>query len=166
MAPTRAGFPILLFLLALALSGCGRDGQGPSEPPGEEGIAFTDSSIVLDFYGFSSAGCAEVLPASFANADSVPAGTAAFVHVRTVACYAADVEVVDTAGTHVRTLKQFMVIHGRRDGDKDRGVDSWLTWDGKDGMGAAVPKGKYRWRIRFSLGGGRELKYHGPVWLE
>jgi hypothetical protein len=152
--------------LLIIFAGC--EGSGSSidpVPDKEDGIYFADSNIVLDAVNYSDAGCAEVLPPSFANADSVPAGSAAVVTVIATACYAARVDIVDSAGAAVRSLDRYFKVYGH-DGDKNRGHPGYLGWDGRDDKGLPAAKAKYRWRIAFNLGAGHVIKYYGPVWLD
>jgi hypothetical protein len=164
----RSRGPLELALGGLILLWACDDGTNTVQgiPGLEEGTRFADSNIVLDAVNYSGDGCAEVLPAGFANVDSVPQGSVAVVTVISTACYAAHIEIVDTGGAAVRSLDRYFKIYGRQDGDKNRGMPGYLAWDGLDSADAPVAKGKYRWRIRFDFGGGRVFKYYGPVWLE
>lgn len=149
--------------LALAAGGCG-DGEEPE--PADEGQLLVDSAVVIDWFGFSRAACDEVLPDDFANADSVPPGSAARLMVTSIACYAASIRIEDSLGAPVRDLERYFDIPGRQDGDKERGAVGYLAWDGKDAGGAAVPPGAYLWRIEFRFGAGRSVRFRADMRLE
>src|SRR4051812_42825502 len=71
-----AGF----FGTSSGLLGCQHD-TGSTSNVIDEGFETYDSNLVIDNFRYSSAACAEVLPAAFTNADSIPMGSAAAVLV-------------------------------------------------------------------------------------
>lgn len=162
-ARRRAWARALPMALALAAAGCG-GGEEPDPP--DEGQLLVDSAVVIDLFGFSRAACDEVLPDSFANADSLSPGTAARLVVTSIACYAASIRIEDSLGAPVRAFERYFDIPGRQDGDKERGVIGYLAWDGKDAAGAAVPPGAYLWRIEFRFGAGRSVRFRADMRLE
>jgi hypothetical protein len=153
------------FVLALALAAGGCGGGEEPDPP-DEGQLLVDSALVLDRFPFSRAACDEVLPDGFANADSLPPGTAARLAVNSIACYAASIRIEDSLGAPVRALERYFDIPGRDDDDKERGVIGYLAWDGKDEAGADVPPGAYLWRLEFRFGAGRSVRYRADMRLE
>lgn len=156
---------ILFAAALLGLAACRDDSKTPVDPvPGtEDGIFFADSLIVLSEFNYSDSACAEVLPDSFANSDVRPAEPVV-VQVTSISCYAAHVDVVDSALAPVRSFTAYLKIYSH-DGDKNRGHLSYIGWDGRDDKGAPAPLGKYRMRIRFDFGAGHSTKYYGPVYL-
>ena len=132
--------------------------------PDNQGYLTVDSNLVVDRVLFNSDDCKEVLPDSFKNIDSLPAGTAARVFVVATACYAAHVAVEDSTGKLVRSMDQYFEVYSV-DGDKNRGMPGWLAWDGRDDQGRFVPKGDYLWRIQMRFGRGMVLKYRAAIVL-
>jgi hypothetical protein len=159
-----AGF--FLGALLLAVTACRQGSTTAPIDPGEEGIRFADSNIVIDQFNYYGANCDEIIPAGSPNADSIPAGAAAVLTVISTACYAVHIDIVDSLLAPVRSLDRYFRIYGRMDGDKNRGEVSYLSWDGLDSLGHAAPKAKYRWRLNFNYGAGNTVKYYGPVWLD
>jgi len=65
----------------------------------------------------------------------------------------------------VGTISGRFRIPGRQDGDKDRGVEGWIAWDGLDGSGAPLPAAPYLWRMEFDFGRGRIHRYRADIVL-
>lgn len=134
-------------------------------PDRSEGSLIVDSLLVLDRYSYSGASCEEVAPAGTDAVGTLPEGAAAHMLVISTACYAVSVRIEDTSGAEVDTLSRRFRIHGRQDGDKDRGVEGWIAWDGLDLSGAPLPSAPYLWRMEFDFGGGRIHRYRADIVL-
>ncbi len=153
--------------LALLLWACGGSSVNPVNPDESfVGIPILDSSWVIDAYPFDSAACAEVLPAAYSNSDSIPAGTLASVSVNSPACWHAHVRVLDSTLRLVRTFDRYFNIVGRKNGDKNRGVYGYVTWDGKNDSGNAVPLTRYTWLMVFDFGKGNLEKVRADIRLD
>lgn len=160
------GFSTLVaLLLAAGIFAC--QSASPVVPGNpDEGLLIVDSSWVIDAYPYDSTACAEVLPAGFANSDSLPAGTMAFVKVISTSCYSVHVSVEDESSKTVRSFDRYFGIFNRKEGDKNRGVEGYAPWDGKDEQGHAVPIARYLWRMDFNFGKGRLRKLRADVRLD
>jgi len=141
------------FALALFFLNCNDD--APTAPYVAEPYLIVDSSYLIET-PFTTAACNEIIPMNASIADHIPPGTVAKLTVITTACYHVRVKVVSPAPDTqtIRTFDQYFSIIGRKDGDKNRGVASYLTWDGLDDSGKVAPKLRYLWRLHFDLGGG------------
>lgn len=161
------GPPVFLLFVLGVLSGLSACKHETSTEPiiVDEGFFITDSSYVVDI-PYASSACSEVLPSGFANSDSIPAGTVASVTVVSPACYHVQVRVQDADSQFIRTFDRYFAIYGRQDGDKNRGVEGFITWDGKDDSGRTVPKTRYLWRLRFDFGAGLIRKARADIRLD
>lgn len=152
-------------MLLTGLVACDK-GSGPSNPPENEGYLTVDSSLVIDRYAFLSAACAEVLPVGYANADSIPTDAVARVYVVSTACYAVSIRIEDSLGLAVRSLEYHFSPPGRIDGDKERGAEGFLPWDGRNDAGGKVGPGAYLWRMVFNFGMDRAVRFRADIRLE
>jgi hypothetical protein len=157
--PLRLGVAAIL----AALTAC--ENSRGTAPDRSEGSLIVDSLLVLDRYSYSGAACDEVAPAGSDAIGTLPAGMAAHLLVISTACYAVSVRIEDTSGVEVDTLSRRFRIQGRQDGDKDRGVEGWIAWDGLDGSGTPLPSAPYLWRMEFDFGGGRIHRYRADIVL-
>lgn len=166
-SPNPGALPKALagLLLAAGLLACDK-GSGPSNPSGNEGYLTVDSSLVIDRYPFLSAACAEVLPAGYVNADSIPKDAVARVYVVSTACYAVSIRIEDSLGRAVRSLEYHFNLPGRIDGDKDRGAEGFLPWDGRNDAGGKAGPGAYLWRMDFNFGMDRRVRFRADIRLE
>ena len=71
----------------------------------------------------------------------------------------------DSAGALVRGFDQYFKIFNRNDGDKDRGEPGYVTWDGLDDAGKAVPRLRYLWKMEFDYGAGNVLRRRADIKL-
>jgi hypothetical protein len=140
---------------------------GPGSPadPDSQGFLTVDSNLVIDGLPFSSARCDEVAPAGSPNSDTLFPGDSLRVRVTSTACYAVRIAILDSAGREVRGLDRRFRIHGRRDGEKDRGAVGYLGWDGRDERALPLPRGRYLWRLEFDFGGGRRQRFRADMGL-
>jgi hypothetical protein len=156
--------PVFAAMAALiALIAC--DGGQGTAPDRHEGSLIVDSLLVLDRYSYTGAACDEVAPAGTDDIGALPDESAAHLLVVSTACYSVSVRIEDTLGVEVDTLSRRFRIHGRQDGDKDRGVEGWIAWDGLDRSGDPLPPAPYLWRMEFDFGGGRILRYRADIVL-
>ncbi|GEM_PF-2488528 len=164
-AIARAATRLLLAAAMVAgLDACKEDAATSPIVP-DDGLLVVDSSYVVDF-PYASAACSEVLPAGFVNSDSIPYGTVASVSVVSPACYHVQVRVQAADSQFIRTFDRYFAIYGRRDGDKNRGVEGFITWDGKDDSGRTVPRSRYLWRMQFDFGAGIIRKVRADIRLD
>lgn len=152
-------------LMLAGLLACDNN-SGPSDPPENEGYLTVDSSLIIDRFPFLSAACAEVLPAGFANADSIPKDAVTRVYVVSTACYAVSIRIEDSLGQPIRSLEYHFNLPGRIDGDKDRGAEGYLPWDGRNDAGVKAGPGAYLWRMVFNFGMEREVRFRADIRLE
>ena len=152
-------------LLAAGLFSCRPSSRVVPTMP-DEGLLIVDSSWVIDAYPYDSTACAEVLPLGFANSDSLPVGTMVFVKVISTSCYSVHVSVEDEYSKTVRSFDRYFGIFNRKEGDKNRGVEGYAPWDGKDDQGHAVPIARYLWRMEFNFGKGRMRKLRADIRLD
>jgi hypothetical protein len=146
----------------LAFSGCGHG--DPASPPAEDpGPWILDSAYTLDEFPYRDDACAEVFPQGSASADSVPAGAVASLRLTVTACYALTVRVVDADSDTVRTFSTRFAIFNRTEGEKNRGVPSFASWDGLDDKGDRMGPGRYLWRMEFDFGAGRLRRYRADI---
>jgi hypothetical protein len=161
--PIRLG---LACVLALVWCGCDKTGTAPEDTvPVDQGLWILDSNYTLDEFPFSNAACEEVFPSGSASIDTLPSGSVAAVRIVSTACYAVQVRVVDSSGDTVRSFASRFGIAFRSDAEKNRGVPGFVAWDGLDDRGAAVPKGRYLWRMLFDFGSGRLRKFRADILL-
>lgn len=148
--------------LTACLSACDGDPASPysGDPPGPW---ILDTTATLDEFPFSAAACAEVFPAGSASADTMPAGSAAAIRITTTSCYSLTVRVVNADSDTVRTFSTRFSIFNRTEGEKNRGVSSYVAWDGKDDQGKLVGPGRFLWRMDFDFGLGRFRRYRGDI---
>jgi hypothetical protein len=132
----------------------------------DEGLLILDSGYVIDAFPFDSAACVETNAGGFAAADSIPAGTLALVKVVSTACYRVHVKVEDSTSRTVRSFDRQFFIVGRHNGDKNRGVEGYIAWDGRDDLGQSVPIARYLWRMEFDFGGGHLRKVRADIRLD
>ncbi len=161
------GTPSVYFamLLGLCLWACRENPISTPLVP-DEGLLILDSGYVIDAFPFDSAACVETNAGGFAGADSIPAGTLALVKVVSTACYHVHVKVEDSASRTVRSFDRQFLISGRHDGDKNRGVEGYIPWDGRDDLGRLVPTARYLWRMEFDFGGGHLRKVRADIRLD
>jgi hypothetical protein len=156
---------LALFLLIIIFDGCSKD-----DPTGpkivDEGYLIVDNSWVIDTYNYDSLACREVLASGVWDAGTIPASSIAKVQIIATACYKVRIQVEDFASRRVRTFDQQFAILNRQEGDKDRGLEGFLTWDGKDDSGLAVPRTRYLWRLEFDFGKGRLLRARADIRLD
>lgn len=150
--------------LALLSACMGEDPASPPEVP-DPGPWILDSTYTLDEFPFRTDACAEVFPAGSASADSAPPGSAASLRLRSTACYALTVRVVDSDSDTVRTFSSRFALFNRSEDEKNRGVVSYASWDGKDGAGNPLGSGRYLWRMEFDFGLGRLRRYRADIWI-
>lgn len=149
--------------VAAALSAC--DGGRAAEPVRNEGSLIVDSLLVLDRYSYGAAACDEVAPEGAGGFGELPDSAAAYMLVISTACYAVSVSIEDTLGVEVDTLRRSFRIRGRQEGDKDRGAEGWIVWDGLDRSGEPLPAAPYLWRMEFDFGEGRIQRYRADIFL-
>lgn len=145
------------------LAGCDR--RDPvSAPPGESpGPWILDSAYTIDEFPYGDSACAEVFPPGSSLVDSVPPGSAAVLRIKTTACYALTVRVVNHDSDTVRTFGVRFAIFNRSEDEKNRGVTSYVAWDGKDGRGNDLGPGRYLWRMEFDFGKGRIRRFRADI---
>jgi hypothetical protein len=153
------GFAMLAGAGAAGLTGCGDKGYSPDPVPVDEGLFITDTNYTLDDYPFDSSDCAEVFPAGSISSDTRDPDAAASLRLISTACYHVRVRVIGAAKDTVRTFDSRFAIFNRTEAEKNRGVVGYLSWDGKDDAGEAVPAGVYLWRMEFDFGSGRIRKF-------
>jgi hypothetical protein len=156
----RAFLGIALAAFLSALAGCAGD-DSVSGPPvyRDDGMWVLDTAFTLDEFNYDSAACAEVFPGGSVNVDAVPANAAAYLRVRSTACYHARVRVINADSDTVRTFETRFAIFNRTEGEKNRAMLGFLAWDGKGDGGAALPAGEYLWRMEFDFGAARIRKF-------
>jgi hypothetical protein len=164
----RIGFRAVACAAGFWLAGCSLfavsgDGDGEVEDPyANAGALITDSAVVIDDFHFSEAACAELVPGGFANMPKPDSGQGIALLVNSIACWKADVKVVDSNNAVVDSFTQAFGIFGQRDGEKERGHVGYLVW--KPGNhGVTVWPGTYLFRIRFDFGAGRKLALRALV---
>lgn len=153
---------VLLFFFSVLVLAC--EGDSPTAAFVSEPQLITDGNYVVEF-PYSTAACTEILPMIYANSDRVPANSVASITVITTSCYHVHAKVVsplpDTQT--IRTFDQYFSIYGRQDGDKNRGVPSYVSWDGLDDAGKVAPKLRYLWRLYFTYGGGNHTEARADI---
>ncbi len=170
MAPSRPLLPSLPFRTLAGIAGallCACLGDDPASPPKgpDPGPWILDSVYTLDEFPYRSDACAEVFPAGSSSADSAAPGSAAVLRLRTTACYALQVRVVDSDSDTVRSFSTRFALFNRSEDEKNRGVTSFAAWDGKDGEGKSLGPGRYLWRMEFDFGLGRHRRYRADIWV-
>lgn len=152
-------------LLAVVLAGCGDKGYSSDPAPVDEGLFITDSNYTLDEFPFDSLDCAEVFPAGSVSSETRDPDAAASLRIISTACYHVRVRVLNDAEDTVRTFDSRFAIFNRTEAEKNRGVVGYISWDGKDEAGDAVPEGVYLWRMEFDFGSGniRNFRTDFPV---
>jgi len=146
-----------------ALSACDFHDPASTSQGEPYGPWILDTVYTLDEFPFSAEACAEVFPAGSASADTLPAGSPAWIRIVTTSCYALSVSVVAADSDTVRTFSTRFSIFNRTEGEKNRGVSSYVAWDGKDDQGKALGPGRYLWRMEFDFGLGRLRRYRGDI---
>lgn len=160
----RSRITLWSLLSALLLfSACGEDAAGPAVRPPEPGMWIVDSNEVLDEFPFRTDACEEVFPSGSSNHDSVPPGSAAWVRLRSTACYRLTVRVVDSDSDTVRTFETRFGIYNRSEEEKNRGVLGFAPWDGRDDAGKERGSGRYLWRMEFDFGLGRIRRFRADI---
>jgi hypothetical protein len=149
----------LVLAVAAGLAGCGDKGYSPDPEPVEEGLFITDTNYTLDEFPFDSSDCAEVFPAGSISSDTRDPDAVASLRLISTACYHARVRVLNSDKDTVRAFDSRFAIFNRTEGEKNRGVVGYLSWDGRDDEGKAVPEGRYVWRMEFDFGDGRIRKF-------
>jgi len=149
--------------LCFFLGACDR--HDPTYPSAEEnpGPWILDSIATVDFFPYAADACAEVFPPGSASSDTLPAGSVAWIRLTTTACYALTVRVVDADSDTVRTFSTRFSIFNRSEGEKNRGVSSYIAWDGKDDLGELTGPGRYLWHMEFDYGSGNRLRYRADI---
>lgn len=156
---------LAVIFLIIMLGGCSKDvPTGPKIV--DEGYLIVDNSWVIETYNYDSAACREVLASGSADAGTIPASSIAMVQIIATSCYMVRIQVEDSASRRVRTFEQQFAILNRQQGDKNRGVEGFLSWDGKDDSGQAVPRTRYLWRLEFDFGKGRLLRARADIRLD
>lgn len=149
-------------MAAAGFSAC--DAHDPTSPVGEPpGPWILDTVQTLDEFPYSAEACAEVFPAGSSSADTLPADSPAWIRIVTTSCYALTVRVVDADSDTVRTFSTRFSIFNRSEGEKNRGVSSYVAWDGKDDQGKPVGPGRFLWHMDFDFGLGRLRRYRGDI---
>jgi hypothetical protein len=156
---------LLLLAITLAITACEKKSVVAPIIP-DDRLLIVDSAYVVDIFPFDSSACVEVLSSSLANADSIPTGTVALVKVVSTSCYRVHVTVVDSLEKLVRVFDRQFGIFNRKNEDKNRGVEGYITWDGKDGNGQAVPIKRYAWLMDFNFGAGHTRKVRADIRLD
>lgn len=151
--------------LGVVLNAC--DGQDPVSPyPGNApGPWILDSVYTLDEFPYRDDACGEVFPPGSVSADTLAAGSAASLRLVTTSCYALTVRVVDADSDTVRTFSTRFAIFNRSEDEKNRGVSSYVAWDGKDDQGKLLGPGRYLWRMEFDFGLGRLRRYRADIMI-
>lgn len=153
------GFALWAGAAVEGLMGCGDEGYSPDPAPVDDGIFITDTNYILDEFPFDSSDCEEVFPAGSIGSATRDPDAAASLRLISTACYHARVRVIDAARDTVRTFDSRFAIFNRTEAEKNRGVVGYLSWDGKDDAGKAVPEGVYLWRMEFDFGSGHIRKF-------
>lgn len=160
---SRALGPVLIAFAALyALCACDQDPASPSYAD-SPGPWILDSVYTVDEFPYDAEACAEVFPPGSASADSLPAGSVAWIRLVTTSCYALTVRVVDSDSDTVRTFSTRFAIFNRSEGEKNRGVSSYIGWDGKDDQGEPLGAGRYLWHMDFDFGLGRWRRFRADI---
>jgi len=155
-----AGF----FLTVLsALCACGVDNSVIPSPGENAGPWILDTVATIDPFPYSAEACAEVFPSGSVSSDTLPAGSAAALRITTTACYALTVRVVDADSDTVRTFSTRFSLFNRSEGEKNRGVSSYVAWDGKDDSGSELGPGRYLWHMDFDFGLGRLRRFRADI---
>ncbi len=149
---------------AVALLACDKK-VSTTEVVYDPGSWIIDSNQVLDEFRFSTAACSEVFPAGSQSADTVPAGSAAWVKVVSTACYRLKVHVVNSDSDTVRVFDTRFGIFNRTEDEKNRGVPGYAAWDGRDSSGKDLGPGRYLWRMEFDFGMGRKRHFRADIWV-
>lgn len=161
----RAGLVTALAAAYASAWLCACEGHDPVSPAygDSPGPWILDSIYTLDEFPYQAAACAEVFPPGSANADTLPAGSAASIRLITTACYALTVRVVGADSDTVRTFSTRFALFNRSEGEKNRGVSSYAAWDGKDDQGKPLGPGRYLWRMEFDFGSGRLRRFRADI---
>jgi hypothetical protein len=162
---TPVGFVLasVFACLGVFLGGCGGHDNALIYPVDTPGPWILDSVYVLDEFRYSDSACAEVFPPGSATADTLAAGSAAYVRLVTTSCYSLTVRVVDSDSDTVRTFSTRFAIFNRSEGEKNRGVSSFAAWDGKDDQGKPLGAGRYLWHMDFDFGLGRLRRFRADI---
>ena len=158
------GFALLAGAASAGLTGCGDKGYSPDPVPVDDGQFIADNHT-LDEFPFDSSDCAEVFPAGSINSDARNPDAAASLRLIATACYHVRVRVFDAAQDTVRGFDSRFAIFNRTEEEKNRGAVGYLSWDGKDDAGKAVPPGVYLWRMEFDFGAGHIRKFVTEILL-
>jgi len=162
MHPSRAANPVLIaFATLCAFCACDQDPVSPAYADSPPWIL--DSTYTIDEFQYNAQACAEVFPPGSTSADSLPSGSVAWIRLTTTSCYALTVRVVDSDSDTVRTFSNRFAIFNRNEGDKNRGVSSFIGWDGKDDQGKPLGAGRYLWRMDFDFGLGRLRRFRADI---
>ncbi len=146
------------------VAGC-LDDTGVPSPRGEEAPwLIVDSLVVLDTYGYEEAVCAELIADGY-TANSRPS-TPWYLQVVATACWKANVAVVDAAGDTLSAWSAAFGIFDRREGEKERGRQGWITWDGLDRQGVEAPSGRYLMEVDFDFGHSRGLRVDSDLFKD
>lgn len=149
---------------AFSLLGCLEDGGSPP-PRGEDPPwLVVDSLVVLDTYGYEEAVCNELI-ADGTAANERPS-TPWYLQVVATACWKAEIAVVDAAGDTVSTWSAAFGIFDRREGEKERGRQGWIAWDGLGTDGLEAPPGRYLMKITFDFGRSRGLRVDSDLFKD
>ena len=135
----------------------------PTDPYSDPGAWILDSGLVLDEYRFNTAACTEVFPPGSQSADTLPPGSVASVLIRSISCYSLRVHVVNSDSDTVRSFDTRFGIFNRTEEEKNRGVQGFAAWDGKDGSGKNLGPGRYLWRMEFDFGQGRKRHFRADI---
>lgn len=155
-----AGF---FLMVSSALCACEVDNSVSPSPTETAGPWILDTTATIDEFLYRADACAEVFPAGSVSSDTLPAGSAVSIRITTTACYALTVRVVNADSDTVRTFSTRFTIFNRSEGEKNRGVSSYVAWDGKDDSGNDLGPGRYLWHMDFDFGLGRLRRFRADI---
>jgi len=139
------------------------DNSVTPSPRETAGSWILDTSFTYDGILYRADACAEVFPPGSVSSDTLPAGSVISIRFVTTACYALTVRVVDADSDTVRTFSTRFSIFNRSEGDKNRGVSSYVAWDGRDDSGNDLGPGRYLWHMDFDFGLGRLRRFRADI---
>lgn len=154
---------VFSLVILSALCACEVDNSVVPPPTEPAGPWILDTVYTLDEFLYRADACAEVFPPGSVSSDTAPLGSAASLRIVTTACYALTVRVVDADSDTVRTFSTRFTIFNRSEGEKNRGVSSYVAWDGRDDGGKALGPGRYLWHMDFDFGLGRLRRFRADI---
>jgi hypothetical protein len=123
-----------------------------------------DSLVVFDQVGYETGTCAELVSeGSEANLNPT---TPWYLQVVSTSCWRAEVALVDESGDTLKTWNTAFGIYDRKEGEKERGRQGWIVWNGKDAEGVNAPKGRYAMHVQFDFGRSRTLQVDSDVFKD